>query len=153
MSLLRRSQAAVASGVSLVCATCTHYWAGVAEDVESGRCSAPGPCAGPFGGGSFELYDGPITDFARWCLRCGSESVGAVRVAGTERSFGLCAAHLKESPLLSPVSPTVQPRRVLEVLRRGITLAVPPPPVQPPKGKLAQLFAEAEEIVRETKPK
>lgn len=98
---LDRIGAAVASGLSLVCATCAHYWRARALDPGAGGCGREG-CKGPLRGGAFEEYEGPISDFTRWCLRCGGEASAAVRAVGKERAFGLCGAHKGEFLRLLP---------------------------------------------------
>lgn len=134
MTALAHMKAAVAAGVSLACASCNRYWEGVERGAD--RCTAEAPCAGPFGGGSFPLYEGPITDFSQWCLRCGSVSVEAIRVPGSSRAFGLCEAHRADLPVSSEGSPGL-----LEVIRPGLLL---PPPRPRPKGDqtLGRLLAE-----------
>ncbi len=106
---------AVARGVSLVCATCARYAEGRARGLPDDRCTAPTPCTGPFAGSTFPLYDGPLTDFARWCLRCGSPAHAAIRVVGTDRAFGLCLLHISDAYSLAPVSG--DPHHFLELLR------------------------------------
>lgn len=98
-----KMRAAVAGGLSIVCATCARYWEGRAAELPDPGCTAAGPCSGPLGGGSFERYDGPITDFTRWCFKCGADATAAVRVAGTEKSFGVCAGCSDHVVRLSPV--------------------------------------------------
>lgn len=106
---------AVARGVALTCATCAHYAAARSAGVPDDRCDVAEPCVGPFGGGSFPHYRGPLADFTRWCLRCGDPSAAAVRVAGQDRAFGLCERHLREAHHLAPVEG--ETHHLLEILR------------------------------------
>lgn len=109
-------KAAQAEGMSFICATCHRYWEGRAARAD--RCTAKGPCRGPMGGGSFPEYDGPVTDLRRWCFRCGVEASSGVRVAGTERIFGVCDRHLPDVSRLAPVQGG--PGHLLEILRPAL---------------------------------
>ena len=99
-------KAAVARGVSLICASCDRYWEGRARDLPDDRCTATSGCCGPLAGGTFHEYQGPITDLTRWCFICGADAVSAVRKAGSERGVGVCKPHEGECHRLVPVGLT-----------------------------------------------
>lgn len=86
---------AVKSGLSLVCATCRHYWDGRRSGaLNCGKLD----CCGPFGGGAFQDYSGPISDFERQCFVCGNPEVcGVFKLNGETRKFGICGRHLEMS--------------------------------------------------------
>jgi hypothetical protein len=86
-----RVQLAIASGVSVYCATCKHYWRGLAEERES--CTAPGPCGSPLAGDTFSHYDGPITEAVRFCFVCGKQPSKLLKVGSKPRLIGVCEEH------------------------------------------------------------
>lgn len=90
---------AVESGVSVVCATCTHFW--VAADNLLDDCGQA--CGGPMSGGVFEKYQGPVIDFSVICFVCGEPSTNAVRAVGNVRVLGCCDAHVDTVKSWKPV--------------------------------------------------
>jgi len=142
---LALARAAVSRGVSLLCATCDHYVAARVAGLPGDACGRVG-CVGPFGGGEFPDYQGPIEDPSRWCIACGAESVRGVRVAGGTKTFGLCGSHVAlahdalpasgASPLLEVVSPTFVPA---ELVRRV------PPRVRSRGSSIVEILAEVAE--------
>lgn len=87
------SQIAIAAseGFSIVCASCRHLHRGRARKRDG--CNKP-QCGGPFVGRDFPDYDGPITDFTRWCFVCGEPSKFAA-IAESGKVFGLCKEHVR----------------------------------------------------------
>lgn len=86
---------AAAEGYSVVCASCRHL-----HRARAARGGKPGPCGqsdcgGPLAGRTFPKYDGPITDFTRWCFMCGEPAKFAAMAKGSERVFGLCKEHVR----------------------------------------------------------
>ncbi len=78
---------AVQQHVSVVCATCEHYWR--AQDAKAPTCGKA--CGGPVQNRSFPCYKGPISDFKRWCFVCGGETAHLVYTPG--RHLGVCEKH------------------------------------------------------------
>lgn len=91
---------AVNSGLSVVCATCEHFWA--AQDRGSESCGQR--CGGPMSGGAFDKYKGPITDFSKMCFRCGAPATHAVRAVGNVRVLGCCREHIEIIQQWKPAS-------------------------------------------------
>lgn len=83
---------AVQQGLSVVCATCAHFWA--AQERRQETCAPPGNCAGPLAGLDFPQYRGPITDFSRWCFACGVNASHALKLS-SGKVFGICKDHLR----------------------------------------------------------
>ena len=82
---------AVKSGVSFVCALCECYWEGVRANNPS--CGKE-DCCGPFWGGAFGDYKGPIKYFDDRCFVCGDPKImGVYHVQGEARRFGICRSH------------------------------------------------------------
>ena len=94
---------AVQSGVSIVCATCQRYWEGRDRNLPGSRCTSATACGSPLAGDDFHAYEGPITDFTRWCFMCGDSAKYAVRKPGSQRLFGVCDTHAKYLHEMRPV--------------------------------------------------
>lgn len=125
-------KAAVKSGVSAVCATCTRWWEG--QDRGLSKCTAASSCGGPIAGMDFPLYEGPIAAFERFCFVCASEAPFGIKLPERSRVIGICRSHIgmldryvAESPgahfsLLSskgivvPVQGRYTPKTLLEVM-------------------------------------
>jgi hypothetical protein len=86
-------QAAVASGLSVVCSTCKRYWEGKERGLRT--CTAQDGCGSPLVGDTFHEYDGPITDFLRFCFVCGTKAEKAIRLRDHRRLIGVCSEHVK----------------------------------------------------------
>lgn len=97
---------ALASGLSMVCSTCMKYEAGQALGLD--RCTAREGCGSPIAGDTFHEYDGPITDFARFCFVCGEKPTKAIRVDGHVRVIGACTAHAEYVGKLTPVKKSLE---------------------------------------------
>lgn len=54
-------------------------------------------------GGTFHDYDGPITNFTKWCFVCAQPSKFGIQVRGSARVIGACAEHIK---LMGELRPT-----------------------------------------------
>ena len=74
---------AVQGGLSPICATCNKYWKAREQNVPDGRCLAVDGCGGPLVGDDFHEYEGPMTDFSRWCFVCGEDAHAVVSVNKT----------------------------------------------------------------------
>jgi hypothetical protein len=86
----KRIYLAVANGLNVACATCTHYWNAVDRQLEN--CGQK--CGGPMSGGTFEKYNGPITDFSVICFVCGDKATHAIRAQSHVRVLGCCEKHI-----------------------------------------------------------
>jgi len=91
---------AMGTGVSAVCATCKRFWEGRAQGLET--CTAGEDCGSPIVGDTFHLYEGPITDFLRFCFVCGGKPKKAIRVHGHARLIGACEEHAGWTAQLAP---------------------------------------------------
>lgn len=85
---------AVASGLSVVCATCTKYWRARDAGIPGDRCLSETGCGSPLAGKAFHDYEGPIRNFESWCFVCGQPSTHAARHDRSGKMFGLCKEHL-----------------------------------------------------------
>lgn len=94
--------AAVASGLSIVCATCEKYWEARDKNVPDDRCLAVDGCGSPIAGDVFHEYRGPMTQFDRFCFRCGDRATHAIRVTNNVRVIGCCEAHVEMVKMLKP---------------------------------------------------
>lgn len=94
--------AAVASGLSIVCATCEKYWEARDRGVPDDRCLAVDGCGSPIAGDVFHEYRGPMTQFDQFCFRCGDRATHAVRVDNSVRVIGVCSAHVEMIKTLKP---------------------------------------------------
>ena len=108
-------EAAVRSGLSTVCATCRRYWEGRERGLPEPRCTSRTGCGSPLAGGDFHEYDGPITEFDRWCFVCSADAKYGVRARDKRRLFGVCEAHVRLLHDLKPVNAAVMD----PVLRSG----------------------------------
>ena len=93
---------AVQGGLSPICATCNKYWKAREQNVPDGRCLAVDGCGGPLVGDDFHEYEGPMTDFSRWCFVCGEDAHAVVSVKGKNRLIGVCSKHM---PMLRDLKP------------------------------------------------
>lgn len=82
-------------GVSHVCATCRKYWQGRASGLPRPQCTTLVLCGSPIAGDVFSQYDGPITDFTRWCFVCSRTADFAVQVRNEDRQIGICKEHVE----------------------------------------------------------
>lgn len=103
-------QAAIAQGVSIVCATCNHFWEGVERNAP--QCTAPSPCGSPIVGDVFSHYKGPITDFTRFCFVCGAPPAKTLKVENLVRLIGVCEKHREYLRNLRATAPGVRPIQV-----------------------------------------
>ena len=102
LNVLKVAQA-VQGGLSPVCATCSKYWAARERGVPGDRCLAQNNCSGPAGGDDFHEYNGPITDFSRWCFACGDDSAFGVQVHNRLRTIGVCKNHVRMLAEIRPL--------------------------------------------------
>jgi len=106
-------KAAVADGMSAVCATCTKYWRARDKGVAGHRCLSQDGCASPLGGGDFHEYEGPITYFDKQCFVCGGLPKFGCRTNNSVRVIAVCEKHielfsrLKPMGMKAPAPPTV----------------------------------------------
>lgn len=113
-----RIRLAVASGVSAVCATCRRYWAGREQRLPEPRCTATNPCGSPFAGMTFPEYDGPMTDFARFCFVCGANATHGVKVREDPRVIGMCPRHLDMLGKVEPVGLKLNGTAAVDIIDR-----------------------------------
>lgn len=85
---------AVASGLSVVCSTCTKYWRARDAGIPGDRCLSETDCGSPLAGKAFHDYEGPICNFEAWCFVCGQPSTHAARHDRSGKMFGLCKEHV-----------------------------------------------------------
>ncbi len=88
------------SGLSMVCSTCSKYAKGVELGLD--RCTAKDGCGSPIIGDTFHEYEGPITDFVRYCFVCGEKPTKAIRVKGHVRVLAACDVHVEYVAQLAP---------------------------------------------------
>lgn len=93
---------AVASGLSVVCATCENYWQARERGIPDGKCLARNGCGSPIAGDVFHEYKGPMTQFDQFCFVCGNKATHAVRVDQYVRVIGICANHVETVKTLKP---------------------------------------------------
>lgn len=96
-------KSAIATGLSMVCATCKKYTD--AQERGLDKCLSVDGCGGPMRGDTFHEYEGPITDFLRYCFVCGGPSTKGIRVAGHTRLIGACENHVEYVKHLAPEGP------------------------------------------------
>jgi len=90
---LDKARLAVADGVVIVCATCTHYWE--AKDANNPQCKHAQACGGPFIGRFYPHYEGPFPASAHgsFCFICGNDQVRGRLVRRDrpmEQGVGVC---------------------------------------------------------------
>lgn len=135
-------EAVVKSGLSAVCATCRRYWEGRERGLPEPRCTSVSGCGSPLAGGDFHEYDGPISEFDRWCFVCSADAKYGVRAKGKKRLFGVCDAHVRLLHDLKPVDAQVAE----PILRSASGAEMRPSALVPkPKNSLAAALAEAEQ--------
>jgi len=126
---------AVSEGVSIVCATCSKYHEGKARRLAT--CTAVDDCGSPIIGDTFHEYDGPITDFLRFCFVCGRPGTKGVRVKDRRRIIGVCTAHVDYVVIMAP-----------KVAAPGLHL-----PVAPPEGSRIIVSSEGHSVAEKLIPK
>jgi hypothetical protein len=136
----------VAKGVSVICATCRRYWEGRERDLPEPKCLVQSPCGSPLAGLAFPQYDGPITDFSRWCFVCGETAEVGVTAPGSDVVFGMCSTHVRMVGTVQPVG--LNGATVREVLSKHLR-AAPEKFFGIPKKTLGQAIAEAESYFEE----
>lgn len=122
-------QQAVASGLSIVCATCTKYHRAIERGLD--KCLAVNGCGSPIVGDTFHEYEGPIQDFLKFCFVCGQDSKKAVAVKGHARRIGVCMLHLDYVVTMAPKEPRrlpVAPRTFIgDGAEKPVELLIPKP--------------------------
>lgn len=147
---LARVSAAIQRGVSVVCATCSRYWAGRERGLPDPQCTVEKPCGSPFAGLTFPEYEGPITDFAQFCFVCGSRAAHGVKVREEPRVIGMCSAHVQLLGQLEPVGLKLNGRNVADIIDRKMGRVSQQRFFGKPKKTLGQAIAETEaEFARE----
>lgn len=96
---------ALNDGYTFACATCTRLHEAKAKGLPG--CMAMHrrkPCVGPFGGGDYPEYAGPLEGtLSAFCFVCGAKSDGAVSVRKPDaKLIGVCSEHMER---LSDVGP------------------------------------------------
>ena len=89
-------EAASASGLSAVCASCERYWEARERGVPGDRCAATRPCGSPLAGDYFNDYRGILTSdaFKRFCFVCANPAHHILRNPAWYRDIGVCSEHL-----------------------------------------------------------
>lgn len=135
-------EAAIKSGLSAVCSTCRKYWEGREKGLPEPRCTAVSKCGSPLAGDDFHEYDGPMTEFDRWCFVCAKESKYGLKVRSGKRLIGVCDVHVRLLADLKPVDAAVLSG---PILRSASGHSLRPEDVIPKrKPSLAQAIADAE---------
>lgn len=142
MAHIGKIATAVTGGLSIVCSTCKRYWEGRDKGLPEPKCTAVDGCGSPLIGDDFHEYDGPISDLARWCFVCGSESKFGIRVGTRPRITGVCKEHAKWLGELIPENETVV--APTEIIVSGAPLVV-----EKPKKSLVAAILEAENYFKE----
>lgn len=119
MDMVRVGQA-IASGVSIVCATCRRYWEGREKGLPDPKCTVEKPCGSPFAALTFPEYEGPITDFTQWCFVCGAKATKGVRVRAEPRIIGMCDEHVKMLGKVEPVGLKLNGENVTDIIDRKL---------------------------------
>lgn len=109
---------AISSGVSIVCATCERYWEGREKKLPGSKCTTLKPCGSPFAALTFPEYDGPMTDFGRWCFVCGTRADKGVRVREEPRIIGMCNEHIKMLGQLEPIELKLNGESMVDIIDR-----------------------------------
>lgn len=99
--------------VSIICQTCSKWSQAQARGLD--KCLAQDGCGSPIVGDTFHEYEGPITDFLRFCFVCGADAKKGVAVKGHRRRIGVCLEHV---PFVVGMAPKEQRR--LPVLQRTL---------------------------------
>jgi hypothetical protein len=123
-----RTQWAIKSGLSAVCANCLRYWekqdlVPEARPLEHFKPAEAGcqvrDCGGPIVNRAFPKYSGPLEGkLASICFICGAEPDAAVEMAG-RGYLGVCNAHIEQfkKMLGKPGAPPPQVReRLVQVV-------------------------------------
>jgi hypothetical protein len=100
VSHLKEIREAMKGGVAMVCATCVKFHEGKARNLET--CTAVEDCGSPIVGDTFHEYEGPITDFLRFCFVCGEPSAQGIRVKNHSRGIGVCRVHVEWVVTMTP---------------------------------------------------
>jgi len=136
----RELQLAIASGLSMVCATCKKWAEGAEQGSE--KCTAKSGCGSPIAGDTFHEYDGPITDFLRFCFVCGQPATKGIRVKGHVRLIGACNTHVDYVVRLAPKEPRHLPVVPMTILAPSGESPVEKVFIDAPKKTLAHAMLE-----------
>lgn len=137
-------EAAVRSGLSSVCATCRKYWEGRDKGLPEPQCTAVTKCGSPLAGDDFHEYDGPITEFDRWCFVCAEPSKYGIKVKDRKRVIGVCVKHIKLLADLKPIGAEV----LSNVLKSSGASFRPEEVLPKPRPSLMQTIADAERSLK-----
>jgi len=143
MDMVRVGQA-IASGVSIVCATCKRYWEGRERGLPDPKCTAARPCGSPLAALTFPEYDGPMTDFARWCFVCGGHATKGVKVREEPRVIGMCDEHVQWLGKVEPVGLKLNGENLTDIIDREMGRVSQARFFGPEKKTLGQAIAETE---------
>jgi len=101
---------AAAKGLSIYCASCKLYWRAREQGVLGDQCLCKDKCGSPIAGDDFHEYDGPITDYMRFCFVCGAgDPRYGVGVEGKKKIIGVCVNHVRMIEELEPLETTLPP--------------------------------------------
>jgi hypothetical protein len=143
MDMVRVGQA-VASGVSIVCATCNKYWEGRERGLPDPKCTVVKPCGSPFAKLTFPEYEGPITDFTRWCFVCGAKATLGIKVREEPRVIGMCKQHVGMLEEIEPVGLKANGEAVADIIDRMMGRVSQKQYFGKPQRTLSQVIAETE---------
>ena len=101
---------AAAKGLSVYCASCKKYWRAREQGLPGDQCLCVEKCGSPIAGDDFHEYDGPITDYMRFCFVCGASTPRyGVGVEGKKKIVGVCVNHVRMIEALEPLDTTLPP--------------------------------------------
>jgi hypothetical protein len=131
---------AMASGLSVVCATCKRYWDARDRGVPGNSCASTSKCGSPLSGDDFHEYDGPMKGSLHlWCFVCGEKSRFGIRVKGKLNVIGACEKHITYVKELEAVGGTKNVQSEIKGSNGKL-----PGSIQRPKSDLATAIREAE---------
>ena len=133
---------AVQSGLSPICGSCKKFWQARERNIPGDQCMSKDNCGGPMSGDTFHEYDGPITNFTKWCFVCAEPSKFGIQVRGRARVIGACAEHIKLMGELRPVGTEAELKYGIKSEEGSTSLKQI---VGPPKKSLFKAIQEVED--------
>lgn len=143
MDLVKVGQA-VQGGLSIVCATCNKYWEGREKQLPEPMCAVKKPCGSPFASLTFPEYDGPMTNFTRFCFVCGAKATKGVKVRDEARVIGMCETHVGMIGKVEPVGLKLNGENVIDIIDRKLGRVSQKRFEGPPKKSLVDVMVETE---------
>jgi hypothetical protein len=95
------------------------------------------------------MYEGPITDFTRWCFVCGESAKYAALARGSDRVLGICKEHVRFLEELRPVG-TDGTEYVIEAVKTPDGTIVTPDQLlgKRPRSLIAEIMKTEEEFAK-----